>query len=285
MEHPVPRTGWRGHLAAQVWPWVALAWAVPVLLHLLLVNILDLHWLLSRLLVAASAIAPQVTWWTRGRGREPLAGFLALMWLWTAIALELAVSGVTVATVAVAWWLLYVLSLVAYWPLWAWFYRLRKLPSSSIGAADRLSIGIFLVTGTPGIAASLGGLDAVTLATGFLIASYVTAALVVLGTKGPAWMQEELKEMLPWAVPWVRPYTEPSVIIAVSFGAIAVTFFGRELPVLSSLDPTAPASVGDVAARVFTVLGLAWGYIGVVALLQWFLLRPSRRGTPPEKSG
>jgi hypothetical protein len=40
-----------------------------------------------------------------------------------------------------------------------------------LGAADKLGIAIFLVTGTPGIAASIGGPDAVSLAAAFLITS------------------------------------------------------------------------------------------------------------------
>jgi hypothetical protein len=169
-EHPAQKRGWRGYLAVRVWPWVALAWAIPVLLHVLLINVLDLHWLLSRLLLAASAIAPPVAWWARGRGREPWAGFLALMWLWTTILEFLVLGGVTVDTAAIVFYLLFIFTLITYWPLWAWFYRLRKFPSTLIGAADKLSMGIFLATGTPGIAVSLGGLNAVTLAVAFVIA-------------------------------------------------------------------------------------------------------------------
>jgi hypothetical protein len=283
-EHPAQKAGWRSNLAARVWPWVALAWAIPVLLHVLLINILDLHWLLSRLLFAASAIAPLVAWWARGRGREPWAGFLTLMWLWLAVLEFLVLGGVNVDTAGIVFYLLFIFSLVTYWPLWAWFYRLRKLPSRSIGAADKLSMGIFLATGTPGIAASLGGLDAVTLALAFLIACYLTAALVVVGTKGPAWVQEELKDMLPWAVPWVRPYTEPSVIIAVAFGGIALVFLTTDIPVLSPLDPTVPAGLGDIAIREVVIFGLVFSYMGVLAVLQWFLLRPSQQGTTLEES-
>jgi hypothetical protein len=104
----------------------------------------------------------------------------------------------------------------------------------------------------------------------------------VIGTKGPAWVREELKDMHPRAVPWVRPYTEPSVIIAVSFGAIALAFVTTDIPVLSPLDPTAPAGLGDVAIREIVIFGLVFSYFGVLALLQWLLLRPSQRGTTPE---
>jgi hypothetical protein len=80
------------------------------------------------------------------------------------------------------------------------------------------------------------------------------------------------------------PYTEPSVIITVAFGGIALAFLTTDIPVLSPLDPTAPAGLGDVAIREVVIFGLVLGYGGVLAVLQWFLLRPSQRGTTLEES-
>jgi hypothetical protein len=58
-----------------------------------------------------------------------------------------------------------------HWPA-VWGRRSRRLAGwTRLGAADKLGIAIFLVTGTPGIAASIGGPDAVSLAAAFLITS------------------------------------------------------------------------------------------------------------------
>lgn len=156
-EHPTEKTDWRGYLATRVWPWVVLAWASPASLSLLLVRFFGLDWL-RWFLVAIWAIAPVVTWWVRGRGREPAVGFLALFWLMVGIQYAVKANGVTVADSVTELWV--VLLFVTYWPLWAWFYKLRKLPSARIGAADRLGILLFLITGAPSFAASTGGPDA-----------------------------------------------------------------------------------------------------------------------------
>jgi hypothetical protein len=265
-EHSARKSGWRGYLATWVWPWAVVAWLIPYLLLRLvhLIPILNQDWL-RWFLVAVEAIAPVVTWWVRGRGREPAVGFFALFWLLATIGGAMEVKGITIPDYILE--LSVLLLVVIYWPSWAWFYKLRKLPSARIGEADKLSISIFLLTGTPGIAASVGGPDAVKqwqlLVVAFFVTLFLTVGLVVLGMKGPALMQEDLKDMLPWAVPWARFYAEPSVIVAVSFGAITFVF-----------------TLQSVAPPRWLVPVLGVGYLFVVVLLQWVLVRPSQGRTP-----
>jgi hypothetical protein len=265
-EHPARKTGWRGYLAPRVWPWVVLAWAIPALLSLLLVRILGQDWLWW-FLAAVWAVAPVVSWWVRGRGREPAVGFFAIVWLLGAIEAAVEINGVTVADIVTELWVL--LLFVAYWPSWAWLYKLRKLPSVRIGEADKLGISIFLVTGAPGFAASIAGPDAVKqwgwLVVGFLVTLLWTIGLVVAGTKGPALvkeLQEQVKDIRPSAVPWVRFYSEPSVIIAVSFGFIAFMLTFQSV----------------VPNWLSSWLGVM--YFFVVVLLQRLLMRLSKKQTP-----
>lgn len=155
-EPPVQRSGWRGYLATSVWPWVVLAWIVPLLLLRLrhLIPSLDQDWL-RWLLVAVWAIAPVATWWVRGRGREPFMGFLTLFWLLVTIfgtleefkdlKIRNEITGLSVQ-----------LLVIIYWSSWLWLYKLRQLPSAKIEEADKLSILIFLLTAPFGIAASWG---------------------------------------------------------------------------------------------------------------------------------
>jgi hypothetical protein len=258
-------TGWRGYLATRVWPWVVLAWAIPASLTLFLVRFLGQDWL-GWPLIALLAIAPIATWWTRGRGREPAVGFFALVWLMTAIDYTVETNGITVSDITIE--LVGLLLFIAYWSTWAWFYKLRKLPSARIGAADKLGISIFFITGAPTFAVAIDGPDVVKqwgyLVIGLFITVFWTLGVVMAGTKGPALVQEvqdQAKDLHPWVVPWVRFYTEPSVIIVVTFGFIAVILtFGSLVP--DWLSPW---------------LGIM--YLLVVIFLQMILVRPEIQTT------
>jgi hypothetical protein len=97
-ERQTRNAGWRGYLAARVWPLVVMAWLIPASLSFLFVRILDqgyLRWLLT----PAVALAPVVTWWIRGRGREPIAGFLAIYWLLIMIQVIIERTGITVSDI------------------------------------------------------------------------------------------------------------------------------------------------------------------------------------------
>ena len=257
VQHPTPRAGWRGFFATRLWPWMVLAGAIPALLDLLLVQVLGQH-LLAWLLVPALAVGPAATWWVRGRGREPTLGFFALFWP------LLLVIGWTQATVEVVQGSGLLLTGV-YWGWRAWL-KLRKLPSAPLGAADKLTISIFLVTGLPGLGASLGGPDAVTqwawMAVAFALVVLLTVGVVVLGVKGPALLRELAKDTPSWAVSWLRVYSEPSVLVAVSLGYIAV---------MLTFESLAPHWLTPW-------LGLI--YLSAVVVLTRLLLRPSQGETP-----
>jgi hypothetical protein len=251
-QRPTFRTSWRRFLVTRLWPWVVLAAVVSASLHLLLVKILGQQWL-ARLLIPAVAVGPAAAWWVRGRGREPTLGYFALVWL------LLMVVGWTDATVVesqVAGLLL----TGSYWGLWGWFCKLRKLPSTPLPLADQLSVCIFLVTGPPGIAA-MAGPEAVTqwnwLAAGLLVTLLLTVGVVVLGMKGPTLLQELAKNAPPWVLSWLRVYREPSLLVAVSMGFIAV---------MLAFQPLAPDWLSPW-------LGLI--YLGTVGLLTGLLLRRS----------
>jgi hypothetical protein len=223
--------GWRGYLALRVWPSVALAWAIPAGILALLIPVrgpYPLKWVL----VVVWTIAPVVTWWIRGRGREASVGLVALCWFLPAARATLEMVGITVTDQVIT--LCLVLLPVIYFPLWAWFYKLRKVPSSPIRAGDRLSISIFCITSIPVFAESIGGPEAVKdwayLIMGFLTAGFWTVGLIVAGKKGPALVHELLQDLkdsgrltVPWVrrlVPWIGLYSEPSVIVAASLGVI-----------------------------------------------------------------
>lgn len=263
-ERLTQNAGWRGYFTARVWPWVVIAWLIPASLSFLFVRILDQGWL-RWLLTPAVALAPVITWWIRGRGREPAAGFLAIYWLLIMIQVIIERIGITVSDTITEFWA--VLFTLIYWPAWAWLYKLRRLPSSKIGAADKFSISIFLITGSPSFAVALGGPDAVKhwiyLAIGFVIALFWTVGLVVAGLKGPTLMKEMEKlvaDIGSRAALWVRLYTDSGVLIAVSFGFISVfVTFKSILP--NWLAP-----------------GLGVIYVLIVILLHALLIRPSERG-------
>jgi hypothetical protein len=262
-EHPARNAGWRGYFGARVWPWVVMAWLIPASLSFLLVRILDQSWL-RWLLTPSWALAPVLTWWMRGRGREPFTGFLAIFWLLITVQVVIERTGITVSDQITELWT--VLLFFVYWPTWAWFYKLRKLPSSRIGAADKLSISIFLIAGSPSFAAALGGPDAakdlISLAIGLVVALFWTVGLVVAGLKGPTLMKEMEKLVVDIgsrAALWVRLYTDSGVLIAASFGFITV--FVTFKPILPN----------------WLAPGLGVMYVLVVILLQALLIRPSER--------
>jgi hypothetical protein len=260
VRRPTAGTAWRGSLATRVWPWVTLAWALPALLSLLLLRLLGQRWL-GWFLFAAWAVAPVVTWWLRGRGRAPDVGFYALAWLLILVTGWIEAIGVAVPDEVVRSAAL--LLIVVYWPSWAWFYKLRKLPSARIELADRFSISIFLATGPVGFATSIGGPEAAKRWDWLAVASFVTllltGAVVVIAAKGPAWVREQAKDARAWAVPWLRVYSKPSLILEVTLGYIAVTL---------AFEPLSPDWLSPW-------LGLI--YLSAVVLLTRLLLRPSHQ--------
>jgi hypothetical protein len=258
MQHPTPRPGWRGLFATRLWPWVALAGAIPPLLDLLLVDFLGQQWL-AWILRPAWAVGPVATWLVRGRGREPMLGFYALVWLWLLVIGWTQPSAITVQGFGL-------LLIGTYWGLWSWFCKLRKLPSTLLALADKLSVCIFVVTGPPGLAASIAGPDAAKqwdwLAVASLVTSLLTLGVVVLGAKGPALLQELAETAPAWALSWLRAYSEPSVLVAVALGYITV---------MLTFQPLAPDWLDPW-------LGLV--YISAVLLLTGLLLRRSQGALP-----
>ncbi len=253
--HPPPR---RGFLTTRQWPCVVLAGTIPPLLDLLLVKFLGQRWL-AWILLPAWAVSPLATWWVRGRGREPALGFFALVWLWL---LAIGWTGASATTIQGSASLL----IGGYWGLWSWFCKLRKLPSAPLALADKLSVCIFVVTGPPSLAASIAGPEAAKqwdwLAVTSLVTLLFTIGVVVLGTKGPALLQEQAKTARAWALSWLRVYTEPSVLVAVALGYVTV---------MLTFEPLAPG---------WLVPWLGLLYVSGVLLLTGLLLRPSH-GAPP----
>jgi RsiW-degrading membrane proteinase PrsW (M82 family) len=148
-----------------------------------------------------------------------MLGFYALVWLWLIVIGWTRPSALAVQGSGL-------LLMGSYWGLWSWFCELRKLPSTPLALADRLSVCIFVVTGPPGLAASLAGPDAVKqwdwLAVASLVTLLLTIGVVMLGAKGPALLQELAKDAPSWAVAWLRVYSEPSVLVAVALGYVTV---------------------------------------------------------------
>lgn len=91
---------------------------------------------------------------------------------------------------------------------------------------------------------------------------FLTIALVVAGMKGPAWIQEDMEDALPWAVPALRFYAKPSSMVALGFGIITLGFtFSSVLP-------------RWLAPWISLVFGV------ILAFLPLLFVRPSR-GRPP----